>query len=494
MKFTKKQSDRMEINLMLLSNLLNNVAVKNEYEDCDIKDIKCNSNDNLNNCLFFCIKGNKQDGHSFFHNALKKGAVYVVTEKDLEIDNQIIVSDTREAYAIACANYFGNPAKDMKLCAVTGTNGKTSVATITKRILELSGQKVGLISTIAAEYNGKTIPVSNTTPDAYEFHRILNLMRNDGINIVCLEASSHGLDQKRLFGVRFSVAIFTNLTQDHLDYHKNMVEYYNAKKKLFYVSDCAVINIDDEYGKRLASEVTIPVKKCSIKDIKADYVAEEIILKCNEVSYYIRNNDIKCKMIYCSSGEYSVENSMLAAVACFELGLSVSAVAEGLYFVGNVKGRNEVIAKTKDFSVVCDYAHTPDALENLLISTKKYVTGRIILVFGCGGDRDKTKRSIMGKIATEYADLTVITTDNPRTEPPKAIMGDIIKGIKSGSRFIAIQDRPTAIKYAISNAKKGDIVLLVGKGHEEYQVLGNKKIYFDERRLVHGIIRNMGIK
>lgn len=476
---------------MLLSHLLEGIETSSVYEDREINGIKDDTRENLSDCLFVCIRGSKIDGHIFAKAALEKGAGAILCEEDLGLKKQILVKDTKEAYALACKNWYHDPARDMLLTAVTGTNGKTSVATIIKRLLEQNTISTGLLSTIQAEFAGEEFPLARTTPDAKELQSLLCRMKEKGIRAVSMEASSHALDQKRLFGLHFRVAVFTNLTQDHLDYHKNMEEYFKAKQKLFDMADMGVINLDDNYGKRLISELKIPFVTYSVKDSSADYFAEDIDYQDSGMEFTLCKEEDKRRVSFGIPGLYSVANALAAAAACEALGLSLDQIVQGLRKVGTIKGRNEIIPSNFGFQIICDYAHTPDGLENILKSTKDYAKGRIILVFGCGGDRDKTKRPLMGAVAARYADFLVVTSDNPRTENPGAIIGDILKGIPFDTPHIALIERREAIRYAISRAKKGDIIILAGKGHEEYQILGEKQLYFDEKRLVKGILQSM---
>lgn len=476
---------------MLLSSLLKGVNVVNEYRDIEIKDVTANSNSNMEGAAFVCIKGNNADGHDFAAEAVKKGAAAVICQRHCCVDGYIMVEDTAAAYGIICDNFFQNSSKELKLIGVTGTNGKTSVATIIRTLLCACDMPCGLISTIEAEYGEKTEEVANTTPEPYSLHRLFYNMTKDGMKVVSMEASSHALNQKRLSGLNFSVAVFTNLTQDHLDYHKSMLEYYKAKKKLFSITDYAVVNIDDVYGRVLAAGLCIEHDTFSVSDRSADYFADDISCRADGVSFMLCHNCERVKVRFAIPGIYSVKNAMAAIIACHRFGISLNLLADEISNIEGIKGRSELIKTSSGFSVVCDYAHTPDGIENILKSTRQYAQGRIVLLFGCGGDRDREKRPIMGRIAAELADFVVVTSDNPRTEPPDKIISEILAGMMGRSNYIAVPDRREAVKYALATAKRGDIVILAGKGHEMYQILGDKKIYFDERRLVKGILRNL---
>lgn len=486
---------------MRLTELLEGVEVTSvspelHLEAVEVCDVQADSHRVRTGCVYACIRGRKADGHGFARLAEDCGAAAVLCDHDIGCARQVITPDTRKAYARMCANLYGNCASALTLAAVTGTNGKTSVATIIKRLLEVAGGNAGLLSTIQAEYRAaggvlRTLPLARTTPDPHDLHRLFADMRENGVAAVAMEASSHALDQERLWGLQFAVGVFTNLTQDHLDYHSDMEDYFQAKKKLFVQSDFAVVNVDDGYGKRLSEELSIPFATCSVRDSSADYFAEEI--DCNEdgVRFTLVYGGQRSPVFFGIPGLYSVHNALEAVAACVQLGMPLGTALEGLGRLGPIRGRNELIETGRGFRVLCDYAHTPDGLENILRSTRQYTKGRIVLVFGCGGDRDKTKRPLMGEIAARYADFLVITSDNPRTERPGAIIGDILKGVPKDHKHIAIIERREAIRYALTKAKRGDTVILAGKGHEQYQVLGDKALYFDERRLVEGILRTL---
>lgn len=476
---------------MRLSQLLERVPVRSGYTDIDIRGIRTDSRQEMQGCLYVCIPGHRFDGHQFAAAAVEQGAAAVIAERDTGAPNQVLVPDAHEAYARICAAWFGYPAAGMQLVGVTGTNGKTSVATLVQRILTGAGVRAGLISTIRAEFAGRSIPLERTTPDAYELQQLFRQMADAGVTAAAMEVSSHALDQKRVCGLRFDAAIFTNLTQDHLDYHKTMVHYYEAKKKLFSMADYAVVNADDAHGQMLLEGLSIPHASCSLTDPHADYFADEIECSATGVQFRLTHGELSGRLRFGIPGRYSVMNALEAAACCLRLGVSWETVTRGLRESGVIPGRNEIIRTGRGFTVIIDYAHTPDGLENILKSTREYAKGRILLLFGCGGDRDREKRPLMGRIAARYADLLVVTSDNPRTEAPGAIVGEILKGVPAGTDCIAILERRDAIRYAVTAAKPGDVVILAGKGHEQYQTFGETKLWFDERRLVEGILRRM---
>ncbi|MBQ1961972.1 MAG: UDP-N-acetylmuramoyl-L-alanyl-D-glutamate--2,6-diaminopimelate ligase [Clostridia bacterium] len=434
--------------------------------------------------VFVCIKGTVSDGHDYAAMAYEKGAAVIVAERDLGIDRQVIVPDTHAVYSRLCAKWFGEPARSLKLVGVTGTNGKTSVTYMLKAILEAQGEKVGLIGTIQNMIDQETIPAKNTTPDAYELNSLFALMRDKGCGYAIMEVSSHALDQRRVNELEFETAIFTNLTQDHLDYHVTMENYLEAKKRLFTMCKTAVVNVDDEYAPQLMDGLLCNTVTYSTGDF-SDYCAKGINYRPASVDYeLLSNNGIKHVKVN-TGGKFTVYNSMAAIVAAKTLGISVESSAEALAELRGVKGRAEVVPCDRDFTIIIDYAHTPDGLKNILSTFKECPKNRLIVLFGCGGDRDRTKRPIMGSIAVRNADFVIVTSDNPRTEEPSAIIDDIIEGI-SGTRtpYKVIENRIEAIKYAVTIAQKDDIIVLAGKGHETYQILKEGTIHLDEREVV----------
>lgn len=426
---------------------------------------------------------NTQNLPQYVTDAVNNGASVVITQEDCDFENKIIVKSTRNAYSKVTANWFGNPAKDLILLGVTGTNGKTSVTYMIKTILESLGEKVGVIGTVGNYIDGETIPSINTTPNPFYLNELFAKMRDKGCKYVIMEVSSHALDREYLYGFNFRVAMFTNLTQDHLDYHGDMENYYLAKRKLFEICECAVLNNDDKYANRLLNEVNCKTVTYSI-DSNSDYMAKGINYMPANVSYQILTDTINSIKLN-TGGKFTVYNSLCAIACALELGVSIKDIAVALATLNGVKGRAEVVPNTKDFTVIIDYAHTPDGLKNVLKTFKDCPHNRLIVLFGCGGDRDKTKRPLMGEIASLYADYVIVTSDNPRTEDPEAIIKDILKGV-SNNQFTSkvIVNRAEAIKFALSIAKKDDIIVLAGKGHETYQIIGKEKFPFDERDII----------
>ena len=444
---------------MKLKELLN--TAKNEFENIEIGRVTNDSRNVNKGDAFVCIKGATFDGHSAAKEAEKAGAAVIIAERDTGAKNQIIVSDTREALALMSANYFGNPARDLQIIGVTGTNGKTSVTYMLKQVLEFCGHKVGLIGTIHNLIGDRVIPTINTTPGAYELNYLFAQMRDEGCEYVVMEISSHALDQKRVFGIEFDAAIFTNLTQDHLDYHITMDNYFDAKAKLFGMTKTAVINFDDDYGQKLCEQVDAKKVTYSLISDNSTYSAKDIIYQPDGVTYrFVGFNTIQ-KIKVAIGGKFTVYNSMAAICVLLELGFNLSDIAEAMEKMSGIKGRAEVVPTGKDFTVIIDYAHTPDGLVNILRSFKYFKESRLVVLFGCGGDRDKTKRAIMGKVATQYADYVIVTSDNPRSEEPISIIDDILEGI-TGSKtpYKVIENRQEAIKFAIKNARSRDIIVL----------------------------------
>ena len=450
----------------------------------EISGITCDSRQVKPGFAFVCIKGAKSDGHDYAEKALENGAAVIIAERDLGLEVQIVVSDTHAAYADMCANWFGNPADSLKLLGVTGTNGKTSVTYMMKKILEKAGYKVGLIGTIQNMIGDEIIATHNTTPNAYELNSLFALMKAKGCTYVIMEVSSHALDQSRVYRLTFEAAMFTNLTQDHLDYHITMENYLAAKKKLFRMCKTAVINSDDPYSAELIKGLDCKISTYSMGDTST-YSAKGVNYRPASVEYeFVSDSEIGHISVN-TGGKFTVYNSLCAAACAAEIGIPLVTVASALKELHGVKGRAEVVPTGRDFTVIIDYAHTPDGLKNILSTFRDCKKNRLIAVFGCGGDRDKTKRPIMGNIAAHFSDYAIVTSDNPRTEDPSAIIEDILEGMKGAVIPVkVIENRIEAIKFAVSIAKKDDIIVLAGKGHETYQILNTGTIHLDEREVV----------
>lgn len=435
--------------------------------------------------LFVCIKGPVVDGHDYAKQAVEKGAVAVVCERNIGTHNQVISSDTHAAYAEICGNWFGNPQEKLHIVGVTGTNGKTSVCYMLKKIFEHCGYKTGLIGTIQNMIGDEILPAKNTTPGMFELYSLFAKMVEADCKYAVMEVSSHSLDQRRVEGISFAAGIFTNLTQDHLDYHGTMENYFSAKEKLFKVCALGVVNIDDSYGKRIAETADCKISTYSALSNESTFSAKGINYRPDGVDYEMVSFGLIGRIRLNTAGKFSVYNSLAAGVCAKELGLPLNDIADALASLSGVKGRAEVVPTNRDFTIIIDYAHTPDGLQNILSTFKECPKNRLVVLFGCGGDRDKTKRPKMGAIAARLADYVIVTSDNPRTEEPAEIITDILGGMKDiATPYKVIENRIEAIHFAVANAKSGDIIVLAGKGHETYQIIGHDTIHLDEREVI----------
>lgn len=472
----------------------------------DIKDMEINGDDSFEvqgiaydsrtvskGYVFVCISGFKTDGHNYVREAVDRGAAAVVIEKDVEIPQNttvIKVKDTRTALALMSAAYFGYPSKHFGLIGVTGTNGKTTTTYLIKSILDKKGYNAALLGTISNIIGGNTVEAKRTTPESYDLQEMFWEMKRAETDYCIMEVSSHSLELKRVAGCYFAVGIFTNLTRDHLDFHGTFENYLNAKLKLFEQSKAAVINIDDEYGRQIINRIGVPIitysERCEA-DVRATDV--EITSKCSE--FVLKYKDETIPVCIPLPGRFNVYNALAAASACICQGVSLKDIKMGLENASGISGRSEVIDSGRGFTIVIDYAHTPDGLDNILNTVREYAKGRIITLFGCGGDRDKTKRPIMGEVAGKLSDICIVTSDNPRSEEPQSIIEDIMPGVrKTSSDYRIVVDRREAIIKAISIAGENDVIVIAGKGHETYQVLKDKTIHFDEREIVNDILTN----
>ncbi len=471
--------------MMKLSQLVKNAGLLCDLTaEAEINNVTIDSRKVEEGYLYICLVGGKSDGHDFALQVEKAGAAAIVCERHLEGVSipQVIVESSRKAMSVIAANYYGNPADKMDIIGVTGTNGKTTVTNLVKEILDKNGRITGLIGTAQNIIGHVAYEAHMTTPDPMELQKLYADMLGAGCDSVIMEVSSHSLYLDKLYGINFKVGAFTNLTQDHLDFHKTMEAYFDAKCKLFNMSENAVINNDDKYGKILTDKFSCISYGCGND---SDISAENAKFFADGVKFDLIYKDKTYPINLAIPGEFSVYNAMTAFGICVAAGLSPEAAAEGLCCATGVKGRVEVVPTGKDFTILIDYAHTPDALENVLRTVKGFAKGRVVAVFGCGGDRDRTKRPIMGGIAAQNADVCIVTSDNPRSEDPDAIIADILEGMKgSESKTVAVTLREDAIRYAIDNAQKEDVIVLAGKGHETYQVFKDETIHFDEREVV----------
>lgn len=473
---------------MKLSEILKGIDVLNKYSDAEVIDVTQDSRLVKAGSLYVCVKGNTFDGHSVAEEMLENGAAAVVVERDLGLDKQVIVSDTRSIFSSVCANFFGNPAKNLKLIGLTGTNGKTTTTFLIKQILELTGKMVGLIGTVQNMVGDEIYPAKYTTPDPYELQSLFKKMVDAGCEYCVMEVSSQALAQGRVNGLQFHIGAFTNLTQDHLDYHKTWENYFNSKRILFKNSDIAITNADDKYGLEIVKDLPCKTVTYAVNTNNADYCAKNVKFKSDGVEYEIVSDFIgrvSCPI----PGRFSVYNSLCAAAVALSLGIDYKSVLTAISKSNGVKGRIEVVPTNTDYTVIIDYAHSPDGLENIITSLREIAKNRVVTLFGCGGDRDRTKRPKMGKIAAELSDFCVVTSDNPRTENPSAIIEDILEGMKGVSTpYVVVENRKDAIRWAMENAQPDDIILLAGKGHETYQILPTGTIHFDEREAVAEIL------
>ena len=478
---------------MLLHNVLKDIPVLELHADpgAEISGISYDSRSTMPGDLFTAIVGTVSDGHAYISAAAGKGACAVLCERAPEIDiPYVLVEDSRFALAIASRNFFGDPAGQMTMIGVTGTNGKTTTTYLIKHILETqAGAKVGLIGTNCNMIGDETLPTERTTPESYELQKLFREMLDAGCTHVVMEVSSHSLVLERVAGIRFRVGIFTNLTQDHLDFHKDMDDYAAAKALLFKTSDLAVINSDDAYADFMAAQAECPVFRFAVEDKAAQLRAQNLVLAPDGVEFDAECGGVGVRIRLGIPGRFSVYNALGVLSCCMALGVSLPRCAAALATAKGVKGRVETVPTDGDYTVLIDYSHTPDALENVLKTVRETSRGRVVAVFGCGGDRDRKKRPIMGRIGTELADFSVITSDNPRTEDPDAIIQEILSGVSADKeKYIAITDRAAAIEYAIEHHLPGDVIVMAGKGHETYQEINHVKHHMDEREIVAEIL------
>lgn len=450
--------------------------------------------------LYVCIRGYKSDGHDFAEAAVKAGAAALAVEEFLPLDvSQLKVADTRQMMGYLAAEVYGYPSRRLELIGVTGTNGKTTITYLIERIAQQSGRKTGLIGTLGSRIGDKDYPGQHTTPESTEIQQLMAEMVSQDVQLAVMEVSSHALDLGRVHGCVFNAGIFTNLTQDHLDYHKDMQEYLKAKALLFSgmngekPGQLAVLNADDSSCDFLKAQSAIAGCRIVTYGIEntADYKAENIRLTDSGVAFTVDYQGKPAELFYSTPGKFSVYNVLAAAAWALEAGYDLGNVIKALAGIHGVPGRFQSIRKGQPFLVIVDYAHTPDGLENVLRTAREITSGKLITVFGCGGDRDRKKRPLMGEAACRYSDHVLVTSDNPRTEDPAKIIEDILPGV-SGVDLKVIQDRREAIIEACFMAAPGDTVLIAGKGHEDYQIIGTEKIHFDDREEAESALRRLG--
>jgi UDP-N-acetylmuramoyl-L-alanyl-D-glutamate--2,6-diaminopimelate ligase len=481
---------------MLLSDLLKNIDVLDMAGDgsAEIRGIAYDSRSVRPGYLFVAVEGFKTDGHSYVGRAAEAGATAVLAQKMVQVPpgvTLVITPDTRSGLAAVSAAFYRHPSRELLMVGVTGTNGKTTTSSLVAAIYRLAGKKVGLIGTIANYIGERKLEVSHTTPESADLQGILRDMADEGVSVAVMEVSSHALSLERVAGCEFDVAVFTNLTQDHLDFHRDMEGYCRAKSRLFAGlgpgvkknPKYAVVNADDPYGDSIVKASGVPVITYGISE-KADVRAWDIKIAGSGCSFKVAGKKYPPAELHMKlTGLFNVYNTLAAYTVAMEGGCPPELVKEALEGVSGVPGRFETVDCGQDFTVVVDYAHTPDGLENILKAARTVAAaGRIITVFGCGGDRDRAKRPMMGEIAGRYSQVPIITSDNPRTEDPDLIIRDIEEGIKEVTAgYRVIPDRREAIRAAVSEARRGDMVVIAGKGHEDYQIIGTEKIPFDDR-------------
>ena len=441
--------------------------------------------------VFVAISGTETDGRLFAAEAVERGAACVICEEELEALPCVVVPSARRALAVTSANWYGHPARELTVVGITGTNGKTSTSYYTKHILERAlGAKVGLVGTIQNMVGNEILPAGRTTPESADLQALLRHMADAGCTHAVMEVSSHALALDRVYGIPFAVGIFTNLTQDHLDFHRTMEAYCDAKALLFMQCQTGVCNSDDPWRERLLRGSTCRTVFYGL-DSPADIRAENICLSGSGVTYDAVAEGERVSVWAATPGRFTVYNTLAALAAGRELGVPLADGAEALRSASPVRGRLEPVpTHGRPYHVLIDYAHTPDALENVLTAARAFAPGRVVALFGCGGDRDRTKRPQMGTIAARLADFSVVTSDNPRTEEPSAIIRDILAGMEGCDRYAVVENRIEAIHYALSHAMPGDVILLCGKGHEDYQIIGHAKRHLDEREIVEAFLKD----
>ena len=442
--------------------------------------------------LLVALSGHALDGHRFIPQAMASGAAAVLCQVLPENGETpyVQVADSRRALAVTGANFFGRPADAMTMVGMTGTNGKTTSTYLLKAILEARGEKVGLIGTNQNMIGEEVLPTERTTPESFELQKLFARMRDAGCTYVVMEVSSHALFLDRVYGVSYEVGVFTNLTQDHLDFHKTMEDYCDAKALLFQNCKTGVVNAGDPWTPRLLKDATCKVVTFSSAGA-ADLWPEDVLLAEDHVAFTAVHGGEQVPVRVNIPGHFMVDNTLDVLGAALALGISLEESAAVLARVPHVKGRVEVVPTPgKDYTVLIDYAHSPDSLVNVLTTVKGFAKGRTVALFGCGGDRDKAKRPKMGRAAAEIADFAIVTTDNPRTERPADIIADILPGLEgTGTPYEVIEDRVEAIHWAMDHAQAGDVIVLCGKGHETYQEVGHEKRHMDEREIVAEYLR-----
>lgn len=473
---------------MKLTNLTQNLQA--EYfgnNDVEICGIAYDSRKVKPGYLFVAIKGFETDGHKYIDSAIANGATAVVGEDDADCSvTYVKVPDSRKALAVCGAQFYDNPQNKLKIIGITGTNGKTTTTYLIRQILMLKGIRCDLIGTNQTIIGDEEIESSRTTPESLDLFECFYKMVQSGGEYVVMEVSSHSLDLDRVYGVTFETALITNITQDHLDFHKTMDNYANAKAKLFTISKSGAANADDEYASVIMGKATCPMTTYAI-DADADIKAENLRMSERGVIFDIKLNGEIREIRLGIPGKFSVYNALGAICVCLNIGIDIADIEKGLVLAKSVKGRIEVVHTPTPYTVIIDYAHTPDGLVNIISAVRGFAKSRVITVFGCGGNRDSSKRPQMGKIAEDLSDIAIVTSDNPRCEKPMAIIEDILAGMQK-TNHIVVENRKEAIRRAIQIAQENDIIILAGKGHETYQEIEHVKHDFDERTVVKEIL------
>lgn len=471
------------------------IKIINGNTDINIDKMTIDSRKAGEGVLFIAMVGMSVDGHKFIPSAYEKGTRAVVTEHTIDNipeDMTVIqVDNARDALAVMAGNFYNYPSRQLNMIGVTGTNGKTSTTYFIESVLSYIKRKTAVIGTVEIRIGGQKREIdfaTSTTPDTIELNQMLRIMADEGCDDVVMEVSSHSLELKKVKGIDFKVGVFTNLTQDHLDFHKTMDNYCAAKAKLFKMCQQGVVNADDKWADKIIKDAACNIITYSI-DKPSDLQAKDIEYLMDRVHFTvnIKGEDVRFELKV--PGRFSVYNALSAIGAMLAMGVSVEDIKAGINNIKGVPGRIQNIPNDKGFNVIVDYAHTPDGLENIINSVREFTKGRVITVFGCGGDRDRTKRPVMGKIVAELSDIAVVTSDNPRSEKPEDILAEIETGVKPVTdKYEMIVDRKEAIKRAVEIAEKGDSVIIAGKGHENYQILGDKTIHFDDAEVAKEIL------
>ncbi len=477
---------------MKLKDILREIPVVSMTADpeSEITDITGDSRAVSPGCLFAAVKGLTVDGHKFIPMAAEKAATVVLCQDIPAVEIPYVqVADSRKGLALGAKAFFGDPSSKMKVVGITGTNGKTTTTTLLKHIIEdVIGAKVGMIGTNGNWIGDEMLPTGHTTPESRDLQALFGRMVEAGCEYAIMEVSSHALHQGRVDGTDFDVGVFTNLTQDHLDYHITMEAYAEAKAGLFQRCKTGIVNVDDPWAKIISTDAACPVFTYGANR-PSDLDADNIRFSASGISFDVKHAGKVIPTSLQIPGTFSVYNALAVLAAAMALGIDLEAACRSLASAKGVKGRVEVVPTDGDYTILIDYAHTPDALDNVLDSMRKVTKGRLVVVFGCGGDRDRTKRPVMGRIAQNNADFAIVTSDNPRTEDPEAIIEEILTGMQPDLGDVkVIVNRPAAIEWAIEHHQPGDVIVLAGKGHEDYQIIGTEKIHMDEREIVAEII------